>query len=285
MQRSEVLWIFEEKKDEFLVDIPSDESPLCILFGGQGAVGKGQLNLRAEKMYPEKKFFPINGDNYRLWHPKFDELNRDIFNFSRETQIFSNVFTEKLIEESIKNRYSFTVEGTMRSPIVPMKTAELSRFNSYETAAFVIAAPKEFSLLNAFLRYMKEVRKKGFGRMIEIESHNAAVDGLPLSLDNLYIGKSVDRICIFDCFARNLVMDYKLVDGKWDSFELPSKIVKDCRENQLKDGIMIDAFLNEGEAALKEIKEGVFKEKLLCAFNCLRELKAKSQVVQKRMRL
>ncbi len=285
MQRDEVLQIFEEKKDEFLVDIPSDESPLCILLGGQGAVGKGQLNLRAEKMFPEKKFLSINGDNYRLWHPKFDDLSRDIFNFAKETQIFSNVFTEKLIEESISNRYSFIVEGTMRSPLVPMKTAELLRCNSYETAAFVIAAPKEFSLLNAFLRYIKEVKKKGFGRMIEIESHNAAVEGLPLSLDNLYVGKSVDRICIFDCFARNLVKDYRLVEGRWDSSEMPSKIVMECRENQLKDEMMINALLNEGEAALKEMKESGFKEKFLCAFNCLREVKSKPQVVKNQIKL
>lgn len=80
-------------------------------------------------------------------------------------------------------------------------------------------------------------------------------------------------------------MDYRLVDGRWDSSELPSKIVKDCRENQLKDGMMIDAFMEEGEVALKEIKEGVLKEKFLYAFNCLLELKAKPQIVQKRMKL
>lgn len=61
MQRNEVLQIFEEEKSEFLVDIPSDEYPLCILLGGQGAVGKGQLNIRAAKMFPEKNFLPING--------------------------------------------------------------------------------------------------------------------------------------------------------------------------------------------------------------------------------
>ena len=273
MQLKEVLEIFEEKKSEFLVDIPTDENPLCILLGGQGAVGKGQLNLRAEMMYPEKKFLPINGDNYRLWHPKFEELSHDIFNYAKETQIFSNVFTEGLIGESIKKKYSFIVEGTMRSSVVPMKTAALLRQNSYKTAAFVIAAPKEFSLLNAFLRFLKEVSKKGFGRMIDIESHDAAVEGLPISLDNLYLSKSVDRICIFDCFANNLVKDYRLVEGKWDSLELPSWIIKDSREKQLQNVMMIDALLNEGEGELKKLRDNVFKQEFQHAFNCLRECK------------
>lgn len=273
MERKEVLQIFEDKKSEFLVDIPSDKNPICILLGGQGAVGKGQLNLRAEKMYSEKKFLPINGDNYRLWHPKFEELSHDIFNYAKETQIFSNVFTEGLIEESIKRRYSFIVEGTMRSPVVPMKTASLLRQNSYQTAAFVIAAPKEFSLLNAFLRYLREVSNKGFGRMIDIVSHNAAVAGIPISLDNLYLSKSVERICIFDCFANNLVMDYKLIEGKWDSWELPSKIIKESREKQLQDGMMIDALLNEAEEALRKLKDSVFKQEFQYAFDCLRDCK------------
>lgn len=273
MDRKEVLQIFEDKKSEFLVDIPSDKNPICILLGGQGAVGKGQLNLRAEKMYSEKKFLPINGDNYRLWHPDFEVLSHDIFNYAKETQIFSNVFTEGLIEESIKKRYSFIVEGTMRSSVVPMKTAALLRKNSYKTAAFVIAAPKEFSFLNAFLRYLKEVSKKGFGRMIEIESHNAAVDGLPISLDNLYLNNIVDRICIFDCFANNLVIDYNFVDGKWDCLELPSKIITESREKQLQDGMMVDALLKEGEEALRKLKDSVFKQKFQYAFDCLRDCK------------
>jgi len=67
--------------------------------GGQGAVGKGQLNLWAERLFPDKHFLAINGDNYRIWHPRFGELSKDIWNYSKETQVFSNVFTEQLIKD------------------------------------------------------------------------------------------------------------------------------------------------------------------------------------------
>jgi hypothetical protein len=40
-------------------------------------------------------------------------------------------FTEKLIEESIKNRLNVVVEGTMRNPKVPLQTAHL-----YKQAGF-----------------------------------------------------------------------------------------------------------------------------------------------------
>ena len=44
MQVEEVLKIFEEKKRDYLRNIASEEQPMGILLGGQGAVGKGQLN-------------------------------------------------------------------------------------------------------------------------------------------------------------------------------------------------------------------------------------------------
>lgn len=138
MQTNEVLRIFEENKKWLLKDLFSDRQPCGILLGGQGAVGKGQLNLWAEKLYSGKQFFAINGDNYRLWHPCFDELRNDIWHYSKETQVFSNIFTERLIEESINRRFSLVVEGTMRSPEVPLQTAKKLRSNNYETAAFVI---------------------------------------------------------------------------------------------------------------------------------------------------
>ena len=262
MQIDEVLKIFEEKKQDYLRKLTSDEQPIGILLGGQAAVGKGQLNHWAKKLYPKNQFLIINGDLYRNRHPNFKELRKDIWNYSKETQIFSNVFTEQLIEEAVTHRFSFVVEGTMRSPSVPLQTAEKLRSNSYEAAAFAIAACKEFSFLNAFVRYFKEVQTKGFGRMIDIESHNAAVDGLPKSLDKLYLDKSVNRICIFDCFAKNMVMDYHLSDGVWNCHDLPSDIVTDTREEQRKDKETIEGLLQESERILNDLEDGRIKAQM-----------------------
>ena len=278
MQTEEVWRIFAEKKDEYLREMSSDNHPIGILLGGQGAVGKGRLNLWAERLYPENVFLAINGDNYRVWHPDFDRLRKNIWNYSKETQIFSNIFTEGLIEDATTNRYSLVVEGTMRSAEVPIQTAAMLRSHGYETAAFVIAACKEFSLLNAFVRYYKEVQSKGFGRMIDIDSHNKAVEGLPKSVDRLYMEKSVDRICLFDCFAKNMIADYQLLDGKWSNETLPSTIVLDTREKQLNDKESIEMLLNEASIALTSVKDETIKELMQKAYD---ELLTKYQSRQK----
>lgn len=267
MQTNEVLKIFEKKKHDYLRKTIPDEHPVGILLGGQGAVGKGQLNLWAENLYHETHFLFINGDLYRNRHPRFKELRKDTWNYSKETQVFSNVFTEGLIAESIKNRYSFVVEGTMRSPSVPMQTAEKLRSNGYETAAFAIAACKEYSLLNAFVRYFKELQTKGFGRMIDIESHNNAVEGLPKSLDRLYAEQSVDRICLFDCFAKNKIAEYRLIDGKWDNTTWPSTIIMASREQQKNDKPAIEALLDQSGKILNLLDDNRIKELMSQAYN------------------
>lgn len=272
---TEDVWrIFTEKKEEYLREISSDKFPIGILLGGQGAVGKGQLNLWAERLYPENVFLAINGDNYRVWHPDFDKLRKNIWNYSKETQIFSNIFTEGLIEDATTNCYSLVVEGTMRSPEVPLQTAKKLRSNGYETAAFVIAACKEFSLLNAFVRYYKEVQSKGFGRMIDIESHNKAAEGLPQSVDRLFMEKSVDRICLFDCFAKSMIADYQLSDGKWSSEALPSSIIIATRKKQMNDQEGIETLLNEASIALSNTQDKIITELMRKAYD---ELSAKYQ--------
>ena len=272
MQIGDVLRVFEKKKHDYLRKIVPDEHPIGILLGGQGAVGKGQLNHWAEYLFPNKDFLFVNGDIYRSRHPNFNELRNDIWNYSKETQIFSNVFTERLIEESIINRFSLVVEGTMRSAEVPLQTAEKLRSQGYETAAFVIAACKEFSLLNAFVRYYKEVQSKGFGRMIDIESHNKAAEGLPKSVDRLYMEKSVDRICLFDCFAKNMIADYQLVDGKWSCETLPSALILDTREKQLRDKESIEMLLNEASFAMNYIEDEKIKQLMQKAYDELKML-------------
>ena len=223
--------------------------------GGQGAVGKGQLNLWAEKLYTTHQFLAINGDNYRIWHPEFDTLRKDIWTFSENTQNFSSVFTEGLIKEAFQRRLSFVVEGTMRFPETPVKTAIALRNHGYKSAAFAIAAPKEISLMNIFNRYFREVQNKGFGRMVDIESHNAAVDGLPESLDRLFHEKFVDRICVFDCFARTMVADYQLVNGDWDSQVLPSVVVLQTRKRQLLEPQLTDAIIDSAKRTIQGLTD------------------------------
>lgn len=124
MQRYEVEAIFEQKKDGLFEDINiSSQKPIAIILGGQPACGKSTLINVAKKDHPNLDFLTVNGDLYRQFHPN-KELIKDPIKYPIETQIFSSVFTEKLIEEAIKRKCNIIIEGTMRNPDVPLKTAQ-----------------------------------------------------------------------------------------------------------------------------------------------------------------
>jgi Ni2+-binding GTPase involved in maturation of urease and hydrogenase len=114
MQRVEVERIFEDTKDFLLRGLTRNEAPIAIILGGQPASGKSQLTLSAQENHPNVKFLIVNGDLFRVHHPQYEDLIKDPLSYSEKTQIFSNVFTEKLIQEAQKNRnrqiirYKFT---------------------------------------------------------------------------------------------------------------------------------------------------------------------------------
>ena len=72
--------------------------------------------------------------------------------------IFSSVLrTERLIEEAIKRKCNIIIEGTMRNPDVPLKTAQKFKDAGFRVEAYIIAAPKEFTQLGLYNRYQEEV--------------------------------------------------------------------------------------------------------------------------------
>lgn len=234
-------------------------TPKAYLLGGQGGVGKGILcGLILDSHINKNSFLSINGDNYREYHPDFMSLIRNDNKFSQETQIFSNIFTEKMIETGIQNRFNLIIEGTMRNPNTPLMTAKMLKDHGYSVEAHVIAAPKEFSSINAFYRYTRELQKQGWGRLVDMHSHDTAVNGLPMSLDIIQQSGLVDRIRIFTMFAKEQGADYMRINGKeWNIKQKPSKMVKLMREKQLADVNCINRQLQNGLISLALLSDSL----------------------------
>lgn len=213
MQRNEVEAIFQERKEKLLQGITPSTNPIAIIMGGQPACGKSFLLEIAKSDNIDKKFLSINGDLYREFHPEKAKLIKDPIKYPIETQIFSSVFTEKLIEEAIKSRYNIIIEGTMRNPDVPLKTAKMFKDAGFRVEAYIIAAPKEFTQLGLYNRYQEEVLSKGQGRLADIDSHNKAVNGLMKSANQLYSDKAVDKISIHTYLAKERIKDFNLLNS------------------------------------------------------------------------
>lgn len=220
-------------------------SPVAILLGGQPASGKTFLTHKAISENKQHNFFIINGDEYRKYHPSSLSLLKNPSSFSVETQPFSNIFTEKLIEETLRDKQSVIIEGTMRNPQIPLSTSNRYKTEGFTTKAYVIAAPFQLTEIGAYLRFYEEVDKTGNGRLADMSSARAAYIGLSQSVDELYTQKSIDNIEIFSYLADNKIASYKNENGKWNSPILPSVMIEFARKKTLEDEKIIGQVLEK----------------------------------------
>lgn len=189
--------IYREKRKGLLRNLTSQNTPIAFILGGQPASGKSKLAKEFTSKFSNNNILFVNGDIYREFHPNLQELIKNPLYYSKETQIFSNIFTENLIQEAIENKYNIMVEGTMRNPQVPFNTVKMFKKNGYIVEILSISAPSIFTELGLYNRYQEEINFQGWGRLAEIESHNSAVNGVLDSLDLLYKEKVADKISIY----------------------------------------------------------------------------------------
>lgn len=261
MDRNSVLALFEQLRDQLLSAKSGHSTPTAYILGGQPSSGKSSLAKIAQTEEPN--LLLINGDEYRVHHPGYDELLSDPVAFSRETQIFSNVFTEGLIAEAIRNRLSVSVEGTMRRSEVVANTAKQFKQAGYKVELICISAPYELTAINLFSRFAGEVQSIGNGRLADFESHRQACIGIPKTLDDAYEDKDIDRIRLYSIFGIDLIADYKRANGEWSINEKPSEIIETSRNAQLQNPRIVFPILDRGLAALGIIQEESIRKELV----------------------
>ena len=166
------------------------------------------------------------------------------------------------VEEAIKRKCNIIIEGTMRNPDVPLKTAQKFKDAGFRVEAYIIAAPKEFTQLGLYNRYQEEVLSKGQGRLADIDSHNKAVNGLMKSANQLYSDKAVDKISIHTYLAKERIKDFNLVNGEWSCKSMPSIFIDESRSKQMKNKEILNTNIQRGKELIEsvtnpEVKKGM----------------------------
>ena len=249
--------IYLRERKDLLSDLTPQEKPLAFILGGQPASGKSKLAKEFIGKFSNDNILFVNGDIYREFHPNRQELINNPLSYSKETQVFSNVFTENLIREAIEKKYNIMVEGTMRNPQVPYNTAKIFKENGYEVEILAISAPPIFTELGLYNRYQEEINFQGWGRLAEIESHNSAVTGILSSLDLLYNEKAAGKIHLYSYQAEKHIVSFSLQNNEWDIDDLPSNYIIDAREIQLQRKENIAKLIEEGENTLSQISDNL----------------------------
>lgn len=85
--------IYQQEKKDLLADLVSQEKPLAFILGGQPASGKSKLAKEFIGKFSNDNILFVNGDIYREFLPNRRELINNPLSYSKETQVFSSVFT------------------------------------------------------------------------------------------------------------------------------------------------------------------------------------------------
>lgn len=283
MDLREVNEVYQEKRHGLLRKLTPQEKPLAFILGGQPASGKSKLAKEFLNRISNKNILFVNGDIYREFHPNHQELIKNPLIYSKETQIFSNVFTENLIREAIENQYNIMVEGTMRNPQVPFNTAKMFKENGYQVEILAISAPAIFTELGLYNRYQEEIYFQGWGRLAEMESHNSAVSGILASLDLLYQEKVADKIHLYSYQAEKHIVSFLLENKQWNISILPSNYITEAREIQLQKRENIAKLIEKGEKILSEISDDL-KPKVSEILDRLKSFVQEKQQIKSRFR-
>ncbi len=209
--------IFDARiKPQLFAGVQSSARPVAIIFGGQPGSGKSAaLDLAADDLAQRGGAVQIIGDDLRVYHPDNARLMRE----DDKTAAFytgpdSGRWVEKAIAYAKEQRFNILIEGTMRDSNVVAATMTGLRDAGYEIDARALAVAFRLSEQGIYQRYEKQKADRGQGRMTTPEAHQAAYDGLPITLARIESEKLADRVTIY---RRGAVAIYEneLRDGQW----------------------------------------------------------------------
>ena len=88
------------------------------------------------------------------------------------------------MKKAIDDKHNFIFEGTLKNDRILDRIQELKQ-NGFNVTVRALAVPRLESLLTVHERYEKQMEVLTYGRLISIEHHNKAYDGIPAVVDKI----------------------------------------------------------------------------------------------------
>ena len=155
----------------------------CVIFLG-GQPGSGKSHIIGENDCVD--YVKINGDDYRKYHPNFDEITSyDIENMPTRTQEFVNKCIERLIKDLSDEGYNLVIEGTLRNPQVTIDTCQTLKNKGYRTDLIIVAVDAVTSWESTINRaeLLKELGQTP--RLVPIDKYNYIVNNIVNSVETI----------------------------------------------------------------------------------------------------
>ena len=176
----------EIEKEVFVNSTPQDE-PIAIIVGGQPGCGKGGIIAYTKNQVEAngKCIILITTDEYKPYHPNAIEIARKYpTEYVEIVEQDAGPWTGSIMKKAIDDKHNFIFEGTLKNDRILDRIQELKQ-NGFNVTVRVLAVPRLESLLTVHERYEKQMEVLTYGRLISIEHHNKAYDGIPAVVDKI----------------------------------------------------------------------------------------------------
>lgn len=176
----------EIEKEVFVNSTPQDE-PIAIIVGGQPGCGKGGVIAYTKNQVEAngKCIILITTDEYKPYHPNAIEIARKYpTEYVEIVEQDAGPWTGSIMKKAIDDKQNFIFEGTLKNDRILDRIQELKQ-NGFNVTVRVLAVPRLESLLTVHERYEKQMEVLTYGRLISIEHHNKAYDGIPAVVDKI----------------------------------------------------------------------------------------------------
>ena len=199
---------YEKIQKELTAGCSPVSKPYATILGGQPGAGKSFLHNKA--LSEDNNIILINGDDYRKYHPNFKAIDKTFSKDSpKYTQTFANTVVERLISDLSDGKFNLSIEGTLRTAEVPLKTCRILKEKGYIVELSVMAVSKELSWQGTISRY-KEMESLGMiPRTTSRENHDYIVKVIPENLHEIFRSGEFHRITLYDR-ALNCLYDSKI---------------------------------------------------------------------------
>lgn len=191
---------FEESYKKIYASLTKDkvlQEKHCVVFLG-GQPGTGKSNFINQK-YNLSNYIQINGDEYRKFHPRYDEIiSCDIEIMPERTQEFVNKCVERLINDLSNDGYNLIIEGTLRDSQVTINTCQNLKDKGYSTDLYIISVDAVVSWESTINRAERSKNNGEIPRYVSIDKYNYIVNNLANSVKNIESATCFDNVYVIN---------------------------------------------------------------------------------------
>ena len=200
LSEEEHMELYGKIKRIWTMDKTPVDNPVAVIVGGQTGAGKTGLITYSKKMFADGNVVVINSDEIKPFHPRSEEIAREYpGEYTWITAQESEDWTSRLFGEVRNEGYNIIFEVPMKNNRIADDAIVDLLSKGYNVIVRGLAVCDLESRLSILERYEAQVAKRGWGRLVLPEHHDATYNGMPNTIK--YI-EDTGRYDVLEIFRR-----------------------------------------------------------------------------------